>query len=293
MVSLNPAVDAEWRVSTVVPGEKNEVTSERRWPGGKGINVARWLKWHGASPSLVLPLGGNSGRELASGLRAEGLPFVAVPIAQSTRVNVVVTPVVGAQLRFNPTWPVLSAGEVKRLMGSIVDSWSGCHAVVLSGSLVRGAPAETYATLIRRAGALELPVFLDCDGEAFRRGVRAGPTFVKPNAPELAEWAGRTLKTEAESCAAARELAAATGGWVLASRGEDGAYLVDGLSGWEAGAPAFRVRQVRNTVGAGDAMLAAVVATSAGDPIPSRWLTAGLRAAAFAVRLAPGCLPPR
>jgi len=291
VVSLNPAVDAEWRVPAVVPGEKNELSSERRWPGGKGINVARWLKWHGARPHLVLPLGGATGVELAAGLRAEKLEFTAVSIAQSTRVNVVVTPDVGTQLRFNPSWPVLSAAEVKRLVTAIEAKWQDADAVVFSGSLVRGAPVDTYARLVRRAHRAGLPVFLDCDGAAFRLAAREHPSVVKPNELELSGWAGRSLGTEAELLAAARELAQETGEWVLVSRGAAGAVLLHGATGAEIAAAAFKVSHVRNTVGAGDAMLAGVIMASAGSASPRQWLKAGLRAAAAAVRSAPGTLP--
>lgn len=291
VVSLNPAIDAEWRVTAVVPGEKNELISERRWPGGKGINVARWLKWLGAAPRLVLPLGGATGRELAAGLRAEALAFRGVSIGQASRVNVVVTPDIGTQLRFNPSWPVLTAMEVDRVLEAVERAWRGCVAVVLSGSLVRGAPVDTYDRLVRRALGAGLPVFLDCDGEPFRRAIRSGPTLVKPNQLELAQWARRDLKTVADFRSASRELAAATGGWVLASRGAAGAFLVNGQSGWELEAPAVPVRKVRNTVGAGDALLAAVVyAQVLGEP-PQEWLSRGLQTAAAAVCLAPGELP--
>lgn len=291
VVSLNPAIDLEWRVKAIVPGEKNELISERRWPGGKGINVARWLKWLGAAPRLVLPLGGATGRELAAGLRAESLAFRGVAIEQASRVNVVVTPDLGTQLRFNPSWPVLMPMEVDRVLEAVERAWRGCAAVVLSGSLVRGAPVDTYARLVRRAHDAGLPVFLDCDGEPFRRAIRSAPTLVKPNELELAQWAGRDLKTVAEFRAATRELAAATGGWVLASRGEAGAFLVDGQSGCEVDAPAVPVPRVRNTVGAGDALLAAAVyAQVLGEP-PHAWLSRGLQTAAAAVRLAPGDLP--
>jgi len=293
VVSLNPAIDAEWRVASIVPGEKNELTSERRWPGGKGINVARWLKWLGAAPRLVLPLGGATGRELAAGLRAEALAFRGVRIEQASRVNVVVTPDIGTQLRFNPSWPVLTSKEVDQVLEAVEGAWRGCAAVVLSGSLVRGAPVDTYDRLVRRALGAGLSVFLDCDGEPFRRAIRSGPTLVKPNELELAQWARRDLKTVADFWSATRELAAATGGWVLASRGAAGAFLVDGQSGLEVEAPAVPVRKVRNTVGAGDAMLAAVVyAQVLGEP-PQEWLSRGLQTAASAVRLAPGELPTR
>lgn len=293
VVSLNPAVDAEWRVPSVVPEEKNELTSERRWPGGKGINVARWLQWQGASAHLVLPLGGATGQELAAGLAAERLPFTGVPIAQSSRVNVVVTPEAGPQLRFNPTWPVVSTSEVRRLTTAVGRACVGRDIVVFSGSLVRGAPVDTYARLLRRARQAGLTTVLDCDGEAFRLGVEAAPFLVKPNEVELAAWARRSLPTEAAFAAAARELSRATGGWVLASHGAKGAWLVNVTLDAEIRSKACPVRVVRNTVGAGDALLAGAVATLARSPRPDRWLSVGLRTAAAAVALAPGLLPRR
>ena len=42
--SLNPAVDVEWIVPKVLWEEKNNILSERRWAGGKGVNVARWFR---------------------------------------------------------------------------------------------------------------------------------------------------------------------------------------------------------------------------------------------------------
>ena len=58
VVSLNPAIDAEWRVDDVLWEEKNMVHTQRRWPGGKGVNVARWLRSLGAKSELLIPLGG-------------------------------------------------------------------------------------------------------------------------------------------------------------------------------------------------------------------------------------------
>jgi fructose-1-phosphate kinase PfkB-like protein len=53
-------------VDDVLGEEENNVHSERRWAGGKGLNVARWLKQLDGIPQLLLPLGGQTGAELAS-----------------------------------------------------------------------------------------------------------------------------------------------------------------------------------------------------------------------------------
>ena len=43
VIALNPSIDVEWTVPSVRWEEKNTILSERRWAGGKGVNVARWL----------------------------------------------------------------------------------------------------------------------------------------------------------------------------------------------------------------------------------------------------------
>src|SRR5262245_45338872 len=119
VVALNPSVDVEWRVPQVLWEEKNVLESERRWPGGKGVNVARWLKHLGGRPKLLLPLGGATGAELQTGLRAGRLPFRAVPLREATRANVIVTTQSQGQLRFNPPGPRLSSDDWSRVQQAV------------------------------------------------------------------------------------------------------------------------------------------------------------------------------
>src|SRR6186713_2229529 len=112
IVALNPSIDAEWQVPEVLWEEKNNVQSERRWAGGKGINVARWLKHLGGKPRLLLPLGEGTGAELAGYLRAERIPSRIIRLYEPTRVNVIVTTNAGRQMRFNPLGPKLSRSEL-------------------------------------------------------------------------------------------------------------------------------------------------------------------------------------
>src|SRR5688572_7091596 len=80
VVALNPSVDVEWMVQTIRHDEKNPIRLERRWAGGKGVNVARWLDRFLQDPRLLLPLGGGPGREMVSFLRQENLHFLPVRI---------------------------------------------------------------------------------------------------------------------------------------------------------------------------------------------------------------------
>src|SRR5688572_14235343 len=91
VLALNPSIDVEWRVDDVRWEEKNSIQRERRWPGGKGVNVTRWARFLNGNANLVLPLGGTTGRELARGLQKERIPFRSIPLREPTRANIIVT----------------------------------------------------------------------------------------------------------------------------------------------------------------------------------------------------------
>jgi 1-phosphofructokinase family hexose kinase len=290
--------------------EKNVIRNESRWAGGKGINVARWLEFFagqngsnrirmpaGAAasnprPHLLIPLGGAPGKEMADGMRAEGLDFTSVPLREPSRVNVVVTTARDGQIRFNQPGPDLSRCEWRdvqlRTKKLLVDS----SCLVLSGSLPGGVPSGAYADLISLAHRRGIKSALDCDGATLRSAVKARPFLVKPNEHELAEWAGRDLRSENSVINAGRTLSAATGGWILISRGAEGALLVNQIDGTVCRARPPRVKPL-TTVGAGDALLAAAVSQMDRGAPPVEWLRLGVAAGAAATQCRAGKLPTR
>ena len=294
VAALNPSIDAEWQVDGVRWEEKNNVLREARWAGGKGVNVARWLHYFGARPRMVLPLGGDSGLELAAGLRARHIAATVVPIHDATRVNVIVTTPKQGQLRFNPLGPRLSRAEWAAVLVSLRSALVRAGFLVLSGSLPRGLPANTYARLTRLARSQGVPVLLDCDGQPLAAAVRAHPFLVKPNEHELLEWARHAGLRFGPDAAGVRSAACAlsrvTRGWVLVSRGPKPGLLVN-----EARAVMLQARppqvKPRTTVGAGDALLAAVTHQILRGAPPGDWLKAGLEAGAAATQLPAGQLP--
>ena len=292
ILALNPSIDAEWRAADVRWEEKNNVSSERRWAGGKGINVARWLQHLGGKPALVLPLGGHTGRELAGYLKQEKLSATVVPLREPTRVNVIVTTTAGRQMRFNPLGPKLSAGEWARMVKTVRRRLARAGLPVLSGSLPRGVPVSAYAQLIRLAHRLGVKTLLDCDGPALAAAVPSRPFLVKPNEHELAQWWGQTATSEAQVLQAARALSRRTRGWVLVSRGAKPAVLVNAGAGIEHFTRPPRAR-VRNTVGAGDALLAAVARQVQLGAPPETWLHRGVTVGAMATRCEAGLVAGR
>lgn len=145
VVSLNPAIDCEWEVERVQWEEKNNILRERRWAGGKGSNVARWLQHLGAPAELLLPLGGETGKELAGYLATAKVRARIVPLKQPTRVNVMVTCRAGGQIRFNPLGPVISRREWSSIVGQL-KSFHG-SSVVFSGAPADGVTAGRMVAL--------------------------------------------------------------------------------------------------------------------------------------------------
>lgn len=290
VLALNPCIDAEWRVKDVLWEEKNNILSERRWAGGKGVNVARWLKHLGGKPLLLVPLGGRTGTEFAGHLREEELPASITRLREATRVNVVVTTDAGRQLRFNPLGPRVSKLEWEKIFREAGRLLGKVNLLVLSGSLPRGLPVNIYAVLIRLAHHFGVRTLLDCDGPAFATAIPARPFLVKPNEHELAEWWRKPVRSEAQLIRAAQALSERTRGWVLVSRGAKPGLLVNVAERFQATARPPKVR-ARNRLGAGDALLAAAAFEIQRRASPFKWLKCGLATGSAAARLAAGCLP--
>jgi 1-phosphofructokinase family hexose kinase len=287
VLALNPSIDAEWRVRRVRWEEKNNIESERRWAGGKGVNVARWLRHLGGKPALLLPLGGTTGRELAGHLRREHLAANSISLREATRVNVIVTASDGRQMRFNPLGPKLTQGEWGMVLTKIRELLKRASCLVLSGSLPRGVGVGAYAELIRLARRAGVKTILDCDGAALAAAIAACPFLVKPNEHELAEWFGRRIATREQLIRAARAMSAKTGGWVLVSLGSRGALLVNQRLDVALFARSPRAKVV-NTVGAGDALVAAVARQIELGTPPEEWLRAGVTTGTAATQCAAG-----
>lgn len=100
------------------------------------------------------------------------------------------------------------------------------------------------------------------------------------------------MRTEAEIIPAARALSQRTRGWVLVSRGAKRSLLLNDSKDSCSFFQPPRVKP-RNTVGAGDALLAAVARAMQTGQAPATWLKEGVKTGSVAVQLAAGTLPGR
>lgn len=282
-VTPNPSVDRTLVVDEFREGGVNRALDSHVEPSGKGVNVTRALITNGVASTAVLPLGGSEGDQLASLLKAERVPFVPVPIASPIRVNISLVRTSGSATKINERGPLLSREEVADLMLTVVGLVDDASWVVASGSLPQGVEPGFYAELAERVHEAGAKYALDTSGLALRLGAATGPDLLKPNVDELADVVDKPIRTFGDAVAAASELRQ-DNTTVLVSLGPDGALLVTAESALHAEAP---VGRPRNTIGAGDNLLAGYLAAA------ERSNTAALREAvaygSAAVR-APGSL---
>lgn len=257
-VTLNPAVDKTVVVPDFAAGKTNRAQVERVDPGGKGTNVAKALRQLGCPVVALGFVAGLNGQFLRRTLDGLGIPHDLIDVPGETRVNLKIEdPRLGLETELNePGFPV--SPEHLAEMERRAEAYAArAEFMVFAGSLPPGAGPGTYAKLIRIASGRGAKTILDASGAALREGIAARPDLVKLNRAEAEELLG-----SADDLAAALDRAQAMGAArVVISLGAEGAVAACGERRYRARPP--RV-EVRCTVGAGDAMTAALACALAG-----------------------------
>jgi 1-phosphofructokinase len=256
-VTLNPAIDLTVRVDGFQTKTVNRGQTMHFDAGGKGVNVASFLADYGQATAVTGFLGQENADLFEQLFARKRIDDQFVRIPGRTRIGVKIVDEAKQQTTdinmpgLHPPPEAMNAllETIERLAASY--DW-----FALSGNLPPGAPTTIYATIITQLKRHGKQVALDTSGEALREGVRAGPTVVKPNVDELQQLTGQALADEAAIEQAARQLLGDIR-LVVISMGERGALFVDAATTLIATPPAV---QVKSTVGAGDAMVAGLIA---------------------------------
>ncbi|EDY19820.1 1-phosphofructokinase [Chthoniobacter flavus Ellin428] len=255
-VTLNPAIDRTVTIPNFTAGGVNRVETARNNAGGKGVNVAAML----AESGIRVAVTGFLGRENTSSFEElfshRGIADHFVRVAGQTRTGIkVVDPVLHQTTDINFPGASVSAADLAAFTHRLDMLHADCF--VLAGSLPPGADPGIYRELITRLRLRGPRIVLDASGEPLALALEARPNLIKPNIHELSELLGRPLPDTAAVVEAARELVSRGIETVVVSMGKDGACFVTAREAVVARPP--RV-EVRSTVGAGDAMVAGLVA---------------------------------
>ncbi|MDH2314031.1 1-phosphofructokinase [Methylobacterium brachiatum] len=292
-LTLNPAIDQTVLLDALVPGAVHRARAVTAHAGGKGVNVACCLADWGLPVTAAGILGADNAGPFDQVLAAKGIADGFVRIPGETRTNLkLLDQRSGETTDINLPGLAVTGADLDAARAALLDRVEAGTQVVLAGSLPGGLPPETYADLTRRLKARGARVVLDASGPALAAALAADvlPDAVKPNRHELEEWAGCPLPGLGAVREAASRLRARGIPVVVVSLGAEGALVLTERGSVHAHPPAT---PVTSTVGAGDALVAGLVAALEADLDLAGIARRALAFAAGKLTRAGANLPPR
>ncbi|WP_227355783.1 1-phosphofructokinase [Haladaptatus salinisoli] len=249
-VTPNPAVDHTLQLEDDLVSDTVARTDTARLdPGGKGINVSKYLVELDVETVATGYVGDFLGQFLQTELATRGIPNDFVEISGSTRLNTtILTP--QSEYKINQNGPIIDQSDAERIIETIRHHTP--EMIVIAGSLPSGIDPEM---IDRIADAGPWETVIDVGGDVLR-DLKARYTLCKPNRRELEAATGRDVDSLDDAIAAVRRLRENGFERVVASLGKDGAIMAtpDAI----LHTPALDV-EVVDTVGAGDALLSGVL----------------------------------
>lgn len=256
-VTINPAIDQTLVIPNFAAGKVNRVQSSQLDAGGKGINVASFLADFSQPTTATGFLGAENDEIFRRLFVQKEIEDRCVRFAGQTRLGVKISDEAQRQttdINFPGQTP--TPADIEQFFAVLKELAPTHEWFVLSGSIPAGVSTGIYQEMVRTLVGKR--VVLDTSGEGFRQALTAGPWLIKPNVDELGEFAGERLDSTAAILQVAHTLIQRYNIMsVVVSLGREGAIFVEGEQViWAVPPPV----EVKSTVGAGDAMVAGIVA---------------------------------
>lgn len=255
-VTFNPALDYVAAVNHFTLGRVNRTVRENIFYGGKGINVSALLANLGYESTALGFVAGFTGEEIERGVRKLGFrsDFIKVEKGMS-RINVKLKS--DEESEINGMGPEITPEDVECLFGKL-SGLKENDILVLSGSIPATIEDDIYERIMKALVGSGVRVVVDAEKDLLLNVLQYHPFLIKPNNHELGQMFGRNLETDEEIISCAGKLRERGAVNVLVSMAKDGAILVseDGKVYKQGVAKG----KVKNSVGAGDSMVAGFIA---------------------------------
>jgi 1-phosphofructokinase len=253
-VTLNPSIDYIVQVENFQQGVVNRSERDRKQPGGKGINVSRVLKRLGHETKAIGFLGGFTGAYVRNALEKEEIGLSFIEVEGDTRINVKIK---GKQeTELNGTAPLIKKEHVQDLLEQLTELEKG-DVLVLAGSVPQAMPQTIYRSMTQIAKERGAFVAVDTSGEALHEVLAAKPSFIKPNHHELSELVSKPIASIEDAIPHVQRLIGEGIESILVSFAGDGALFASAEGMFHVNVPSG---EVRNSVGAGDSVVAGFLA---------------------------------
>lgn len=252
-VTFSPAIDYVVDVKELKVGAINRSLGEHALPGGKGINVSIVLANFG-TPSIATGfLGGFTGQYIEDELRKMNIRSGFVKVDGLTRINVKLRG--EEETAINGQGPHITDENIEELISQL-EKLTSKDLLVISGTIPKSLPDNIYETILERIKDNNVQVIIDSTKEILLKTLRFHPLLVKPNQEELEEMFNVVIHNKEELIENAKKLLKLGARNVIVSLGKDGALLVNDEVTILSGCPQGKVK---NTVGAGDSLVAGFI----------------------------------
>lgn len=255
-VTFNPAIDYVVHTAEMKLGATNRSERDEMYFGGKGINVSIVLRELGVDSKALGFTAGFTGKAIEKGIADMGIETDFVRLEKgNSRINVKIKSTEETEL--NGQGPDISEDAIAALFEKL-DRLSEGDTLILAGSIPSSLPSDIYERILERLADRKIRAVVDATKDLLLNVLKYRPFLIKPNNHELGEMFGVELKTDEEIETYARKLQDMGAVNVLISMAGDGAMLIDEF-GKKHRCGVCR-GTVKNSVGAGDSMVAGFVA---------------------------------
>lgn len=263
-VTFNPAVDYVVHTDEISIGGVNRAKGEKIYFGGKGINVSMVLRELGVKSKALGFVAGFTGDAIEKGVAEKGIETDFVHLDNGfSRINVKMKSESKAEscteTELNGQGPEIDIKALDKLFEKL-DKLSSGDTIILAGSIPDSMPVDIYEKILERLQNKNVKAVVDATKDLLMNVLKYKPFLIKPNNHELGEMFGVTLKTNAEIAEYAQKLKEMGARNVLVSMAGDGALLLD--ENGKTHVCGVCKGTVKNSVGAGDSMVAGFIAGS-------------------------------
>lgn len=255
-VTFNPAIDYVVRTGEMKVGVVNRTESEEIYFGGKGLNVSIILNELGIKSEALGFVAGFTGEAIENGMAKDGIKTDFVHLDNGfSRINVKIQS--SFETEINGQGPEISEENIEELFKKLNKIQDG-DTIVLAGSIPASLPSDIYERILEYLKNKKIRAIVDATGDLLMNVLKYKPFLIKPNNFELEEIFGVELKTAEDVSEYALKLKEMGAVNVLVSMAGDGAILAD--ENGKIHACGVCSGTVKNSVGAGDSMVAGFIA---------------------------------
>ena len=256
-VTLNPSIDYVVNMEQLVEGMVNRVSTEHFYAGGKGINVSQILNQHGISNRALGFISGFTGNFIEGSLKEKGIDTDFIRLSEGySRINMKIKTTTD-ETEINGMGPHIPKTEIDKLYRQL-DLLTADDTLVLAGSIPATLPDNKNEKMMEHVQDRGVKVVVDATKNLLLNVLTYRPFLIKPNHHEIAEMFGVTISTTEDLLQYGNRLKDMGARNVLISMGGDGAILL--AENGEVYRSNVPKGVVKNSVGAGDSMVAGFIA---------------------------------